>query len=66
MTTREYWDRLRQDAAERNLEASSVSIKEIGYQLGFKQASHFTKWFSQRAGMPPATFRLQGLEQKLR
>ena len=66
VTTREYWDRLRQDAAERNLEASSVSIKEIGYQLGFKQASHFTKWFSQRAGMPPATFRLQGLEQKLR
>jgi len=57
VTTREYWERLRQDLAVRKLESSSHSVKEIGYELGFKQASHFTKWFTHRLGKNPTTYR---------
>ncbi len=34
--TRAYWERLRQDAATRSLEATLLPIKEIGYRLGFQ------------------------------
>lgn len=57
VTTREYWERLRQDVATRNLESTSRSVKEIGYELGFKQASHFTKWFFHRVGSTPKEYR---------
>jgi AraC-like DNA-binding protein/mannose-6-phosphate isomerase-like protein (cupin superfamily) len=57
ITTREYWERLRQDVATRKLESTSLSIKEIGYELGFKQASHFTKWFFNRVGKTPKAYR---------
>lgn len=57
ITTREYWERLRQDVATRKLESTSLSIKEIGYELGFKQASHFTKWFFNRIGKTPKAYR---------
>ena len=59
VTTREYWERLRQRSATHKLEATSLSIKEIGYHLGFKQASHFTKWFNHRTGMTPTDYRNQ-------
>jgi AraC-like DNA-binding protein len=59
ITTREHWERLRQDVATRKLESTSHSIKEIGYELGFKQASHFTKWFFNRVGKTPKAFREQ-------
>jgi len=58
-TTREYWERLRQNAATRKIESTSLSVKEIGYHLGFKQSSHFTKWFRQRLGMTPSEYREQ-------
>ena len=57
-TTREYWEKLRQEAAVGSLEATSMSIKEIGYSLGFKQPSHFTKWFSRRLSATPHDYRL--------
>jgi len=57
MTTRKYWDKLRENAAVRKLEASSLPLKEIGYSLGFKQPSHFTRWFGQRLGLSPGSFR---------
>lgn len=57
ITTREYWERLRQDVATRKLESTGLSIKEIGYELGFKQASHFTKWFFNRLGKTPKAYR---------
>jgi AraC-like DNA-binding protein len=61
VTTRVYWDRLREDSATRHLETTSLSIKEVGYRLGFKQASHFTKWFRQRRGVSPKAFREQAI-----
>ncbi len=57
ITTREYWEHLRQDVATRKLESTGLSIKEIGYELGFKQASHFTKWFFNRIGKTPKAYR---------
>ena len=63
LTTRVYWDRLREDSATRHLESTQLSIKEIGYRLGFKQASHFTKWFRHRRGLSPKTFRQQAIRE---
>ncbi|MFA7344590.1 MAG: helix-turn-helix domain-containing protein [Terrimicrobiaceae bacterium] len=60
MTAQNYWARLKEEAAARLLETTSFSIKEIGFQLGFKQASHFTKWFSLRAGWSPRRHRQLG------
>ena len=57
VTTREYWEILRQEVAMRNLESTSLSVKEIGFELGFKQASHFTKWFFHRVGKTPKAYR---------
>jgi len=57
VTTREYWERLRQNDATHKLQSTSLSVKEIGYHLGFKQASHFTKWFCHRIGMTPTAYR---------
>lgn len=59
VTTREYWERLRQDAATRKLQSTALSIKEIGGHLGFRHTSHFTKWFCQRLGMTPTAYREQ-------
>ena len=61
-TPREYWERLRQESAVRSLEATTMSIKEIGYRLGFKQPSHFTKWFSRRMGVAPQDYRVHAAE----
>lgn len=57
VTTREYWEKLREKAAITSVESTTMSIKEIGYRLGFKQPSHFTKWFARRVGLNPQDFR---------
>lgn len=57
VTTREYWEQLRQESAMLSVEATEMSIKEIGYRLGFKQPSHFTKWFHRRVGVTPQEYR---------
>lgn len=57
VTTRSFWDRRRLEAAKSALAHSSVSVKELSFRLGFKQASHFTKWFGQQAGSSPEKWR---------
>lgn len=57
VTTWDYWQNLRQESAVKNLEATTMSIKEIGYRLGFKQPSHFTQWFTRRVGASPQAYR---------
>ncbi|MEL7245989.1 MAG: AraC family transcriptional regulator [Cyanobacteria bacterium J06573_2] len=44
------------------LSHSSISVQEIAYKLGFKEPSHFSRFFKKHAGMSPSTFRehLQG------
>jgi AraC-like DNA-binding protein len=57
VSLREYWDRLREQAALRLIKDTRQSSKQIAFQLGFRQASHFTKWFTQRVGYTPTAFR---------
>lgn len=62
-TSRDYWENLRQQSAVRSLQSSTMSIKEIGYRLGFKQPSHFTKWFTRRIGATPQNYRAQSARE---
>lgn len=43
--------------AKRMLVHSEQSIKEIAYALGFDDPSYFTRFFRERAGTSPGTFR---------
>ena len=61
-TTREYWEYLKQESAINSLIATAMPIKEISYRLGFKQPSHFTKWFSRRVGQTPHDYRSRSPE----
>lgn len=45
------------DAAKRRLAASSESVSEIAYGLGFEQPQHFSKLFKQKTGSPPGQWR---------
>lgn len=60
MTAQSYWDHLKEERARTLIENTESSIKEIAYQLGFKQPSHFTKWFRQRTGWNPRMHRKLG------
>ena len=42
--------------AKRLLSNTKRSIKEIGYQLGFDQATYFTKYFKKFTGLTPKDF----------
>lgn len=63
VTSKEYWENLREEVASQQLESTDLSIKEIGYNLGFKQPSHFTTWFKKRKKIPPLKFRRQTRER---
>ena len=60
ITSRSYWEKMKIDEALLLLEITSLSIKEVGYHLGFKQASHFSTWFVQHLGRPPRAHRKDG------
>lgn len=40
--------------AKRLLLFSNMNADEIGYELGYKEASHFSKFFKTHTGFPPA------------
>jgi AraC-like DNA-binding protein len=54
---REYRERIRLERACSALEDSSQSVKEIAYDLGFKQLSHFSIWFKKHRAKSPRSFR---------
>ncbi len=58
-TPHEYWDNLRERSAARILETTDQPIKEVGYHLGFRQASHFSTWFFRRTKLTPKEYREQ-------
>ena len=35
---------------------NGLSVKEVAYRLGFKQASHFSRLFKQHTGRPPSAY----------
>ena len=43
--------------AKRQLRYTSMSVSEIAYSLGFDDPAYFTRFFSQRTGISPRTFR---------
>jgi len=57
MTTRSYWNRRKLESAKALLATTATPIKEIGFRTGFKQASHFTKWFHTHTGLNPLAYR---------
>ena len=46
-------------AAKRLLAFTVMTVKEVGFELGFSQTTHFIKYFTKHAGLSPATFRQQ-------
>lgn len=52
-----YIDSTRVSCATRLLTSSTASLSEISDELGFSQASHFTRFFIQHTGVAPSTFR---------
>lgn len=56
-TTRVFWETRRLEAAKVALAHSGVTVKDLSFRLGFKQASHFTKWFGQQTGKSPEKWR---------
>lgn len=45
--------------AKRLLIFSSKNADEIGYELGYKEPAHFSKFFKSHTGMPPGQFKEQ-------
>ena len=51
-----YWEARRLERAKAMLGQTGVSVKEIAYQLGFRQLSHFSAWFKRHEGASPRQF----------
>ena len=52
-----YYNRLIVDKAQKILAAGHLSVKEVAYELGFQNESHFFKVFRACAGVTPGNFR---------
>lgn len=45
--------------AQQMLENTNLSLAQVSNALGFRDASYFNRFFCQKVGIPPATFRRQ-------
>jgi len=52
-----YWRLLRMERAKDLLESSFLSVKEIAYQVGLNDESHFVRDFKSTYGFSPALYR---------
>jgi AraC-like DNA-binding protein len=57
LTARAWHERRRLENAKQRLLQENTPLKEIGYALGFRHASHFTAWFKRHNGASPTAFR---------
>lgn len=56
-----FYNQLLLERAQGLLRNTGLSVKEIGYQLGFKTSSHFTAAFRRTFGMSPQTYRRKAI-----
>ncbi|WP_309380247.1 helix-turn-helix transcriptional regulator [Cerasicoccus frondis] len=56
-TAHQYFEDTRLESALNMLRQGDMKVKEIAYSLGFKQASHFSRWFKDHTQMTPASYR---------
>lgn len=57
LTPHGYLDRRRLESARHFVVRSDVPLKQVAHELGFRHASHFTKWFRRHTGAAPSAFR---------
>ncbi len=63
-TPRRYMEDRRLALAKRLLQGSDVSIKQLAFNMGFKQLSHFSSWFRRQADVSPRAFRRKQLQSR--
>jgi AraC-like DNA-binding protein len=66
MSPHVYYNRLIVDKAQEILAGSDLPIKEVAYELGFQNESHFCKVFRGCAGITPGSFREQARSNVLK
>lgn len=52
-TPKHWLDDLRYELACDRLGETARTVKQIGYELGFRSPNHFSSWFARRHGGPP-------------
>ena len=57
VTTHAYWERRRLERARKALEGVGATVKQIAFEAGFSQLSHFSRWFKHRAGVGLRAYR---------
>lgn len=57
MTPKRYMDQQRLTLAKRMLRSSEMSVKQLAFNMGFKQLSHFSNWFRKHQGVSPRKYR---------
>ena len=61
----QYLRQLRMDRAKHLLETSFLSVKEIAYQVGLNDESHFVRDFKKVYGDAPSRYRLRSQQEAL-
>jgi AraC-like DNA-binding protein len=56
-----FWNSLRMERAIERLSATSKSVTEIGFEIGFPSQGSFSRFFAMNAGMAPSDYRRAGL-----
>lgn len=59
LTPRGFAERRRQDYAGLRLREPDVSAKVVALELGFRQLSHFSRWFKAASGLTPRDYQAQ-------
>ncbi len=57
LTPKAHYTRRRLEEARKLLSHTDLSVKEIGFQLGFRHASHFSLWFKKETGHTCSRYR---------
>ena len=64
LTAIEYLMKYRITVAEKQLEFTSVPIKDIANMTGFKTVQHFSRVFKSQTGATPAEFRKSAVQKR--